>query len=261
MIFVKLVLAVFNRLLGRINETQFLSILLAVLSAVLASTALIISLPKLVKGLGLHGRIWSRLSGEKADGGLGEYYGVLGLRPGANQDEIKAAYRELVKRYHPDRLPYSMEPGVRREMEERMKMINIAYKALTFQPATPNLNLSMFRSDLDEVVRYISESEWCLRRPDGAVHSLGNLHSAAERLVQTLHKASSSDQAAKHYYDMLSDLLMDDVIKLEEFELLSNIRRRWSDLRRGHSLKNREVAVLARRLKLTYDEILRRFTG
>ena len=29
-------------------------------------------------------------------------YEVLGLKPGATQDEIKAAYRKLIKQYHPD---------------------------------------------------------------------------------------------------------------------------------------------------------------
>ena len=30
-------------------------------------------------------------------------YEVLGINQGASQSEIKAAYRELVKKYHPDR--------------------------------------------------------------------------------------------------------------------------------------------------------------
>ena len=29
-------------------------------------------------------------------------YEVLGVKPGASQDEIKSAYRKLVKQYHPD---------------------------------------------------------------------------------------------------------------------------------------------------------------
>ena len=29
-------------------------------------------------------------------------YEVLGIKPGASQDEIKSAYRKLIKKYHPD---------------------------------------------------------------------------------------------------------------------------------------------------------------
>src|SRR6056297_1608349 len=33
-------------------------------------------------------------------------YAVLGLKPNANRDEIHAAYRELVQKYHPDKVSH-----------------------------------------------------------------------------------------------------------------------------------------------------------
>ena len=54
-------------------------------------------------------------------------YEVLGLKPGATEEEIKAAYRELVKKYHPDR--YQDNP-LSDLAEEKMREINEAYETL-----------------------------------------------------------------------------------------------------------------------------------
>ncbi len=48
-------------------------------------------------------------------------YKVLGLSPGATDEEVKAAYRKLAKKYHPD-----LNPGNQRAAD-RMNEINAAY--------------------------------------------------------------------------------------------------------------------------------------
>ncbi|MFU8818566.1 MAG: DnaJ domain-containing protein [Desulfurivibrio sp.] len=57
------------------------------------------------------------------------YYQVLGLAPGADFARIKAAYRELSKQYHPDKVNHLGEE-FRRVAEEKMKEINEAYQYL-----------------------------------------------------------------------------------------------------------------------------------
>ena len=53
-----------------------------------------------------------------------DYYEVLGLQKGASQDDIRRAYRQLAKKYHPD---VNKEPGA----EEKFKEINEAYDTLS----------------------------------------------------------------------------------------------------------------------------------
>lgn len=59
---------------------------------------------------------------------MNDPYQVLGVKPDASDDEIKRAYRELVRKYHPDN--YQNNP-LADLAEEKMKEINEAYDAVT----------------------------------------------------------------------------------------------------------------------------------
>lgn len=59
-------------------------------------------------------------------------YRVLGVEPTASDDEIKHAYRELARKYHPDN--YQNNP-LADLAEEKMKEINEAYDQITKQRA------------------------------------------------------------------------------------------------------------------------------
>jgi molecular chaperone DnaJ len=50
-------------------------------------------------------------------------YTVLGVRPGSSEQQVAAAYKDLAKRWHPDR-------GAGEEGERKMAEINVAYDVL-----------------------------------------------------------------------------------------------------------------------------------
>ncbi len=56
------------------------------------------------------------------------YYDIFNLQPGSSQQDLKEAYKRLVKQWHPDR--FASDPINLKIAEEKIKTINIAYEAL-----------------------------------------------------------------------------------------------------------------------------------
>jgi hypothetical protein len=62
------------------------------------------------------------------DDELRQLYEVLGIPQGASEAELRRAYRELVKKWHPDR--FAQNPLLHKKAEEKLKQINQAYELL-----------------------------------------------------------------------------------------------------------------------------------
>ncbi len=58
---------------------------------------------------------------------MNEPYSVLGLKKGATEEEVRHAYRQLARRWHPDRFPAGPE---RMWAEDKMAEINEAHRAI-----------------------------------------------------------------------------------------------------------------------------------
>lgn len=96
-------------------------------------------------------------------------YEVLGVPHGASEEEIKKAYRELARKYHPDN--YANNP-LADLAQEKMKEINEAYDTLTKNGGSADSgasygNASSYSGNLGEVRRLIQ---------------LGNLDAAEDKL-------------------------------------------------------------------------------
>ncbi len=60
-------------------------------------------------------------------------YKELGVSETATPEEIRAAYLDLVKKYHPDKYT---DPKIKEQAGERLKQINQAYEMLTKKPSS-----------------------------------------------------------------------------------------------------------------------------
>lgn len=68
------------------------------------------------------------MRGDALNDELERYYELLGVRPGASAQELKEAYRDLAKVWHPDR--FSHDPRLQQKAQEKLKEINEAYERL-----------------------------------------------------------------------------------------------------------------------------------
>jgi preprotein translocase subunit Sec63 len=67
-----------------------------------------------------------RVKKEKGPEKINRCVEILGLKPGASQEEVNQAYRDLVNVWHPDR--FEDNPRLRKKAEEKVKEINAAYE-------------------------------------------------------------------------------------------------------------------------------------
>jgi curved DNA-binding protein CbpA len=67
-----------------------------------------------------------RVKKEKGPEKINRCIEILGLKPGASQEEVNHAYRDLVSVWHPDR--FVGNPRLQKKAEEKIKEINVAYE-------------------------------------------------------------------------------------------------------------------------------------
>lgn len=89
-----------------------------------------------------------------------DHYQLLGVSPGATAREITRAYREAMKRTHPDRVG----PALRAKAEERSKELNAAYRVL----ANPDT-----RRDYDATVKQRTLQDQLMSRYAGGFGAPG----------------------------------------------------------------------------------------
>ena len=74
---------------------------------------------------------------------------VLGLRPTANAEEVRAAYRALVKQYHPDKFP---DVEQRKAAQHKMIELNLAYEEAYHLASSRRVNTYSHALPVDDAV-------------------------------------------------------------------------------------------------------------
>ncbi|SHJ94073.1 J domain-containing protein [Tepidibacter formicigenes] len=83
-------------------------------------------------------------------------YEILGVRKGATKEEVKKAYKELAKKYHPDRY---LDNPLSHLAEEKFKEINEAYETIMKEVENTNYN-NYNQNDFYKVREYISRGDF-----------------------------------------------------------------------------------------------------
>ncbi|MCQ2445890.1 MAG: DnaJ domain-containing protein [Clostridia bacterium] len=124
-------------------------------------------------------------------------YSVLGVSPSASDEEIKKAYRELARKYHPD--AYRDHP-LAELAEEKMKEINEAYDTITKLRAGGSSGSYQSGSYQSGSYQSSSSSSAGLYQTVRTYIQTGNI-SGAEQILNSV-----SDRSAEWYYLMGSIL-------------------------------------------------------
>ena len=138
-----------------------------------------------------------------------DYYTVLGVPQDASKDEIKLAYRELAKKYHPDRFADENEAMF---AAEELKRINIAYSVLVknktnaknaFSNEFSDVRSAILRSDLTTADLILSEkksgtAEWHYLR--GVVYLRQGWFEGAREHLEKAHEMEPEQKEYKNAY-------------------------------------------------------------
>jgi len=93
-------------------------------------------------------------------------YEVLGIKPGASQEEIKSAYRKLVKQYHPDQFT---DNPLQKLAQEKLTEINEAYDKLSkgnTSSSSSNSSSSYGGNSSGNSSHDLAQARVCLQRRD-----------------------------------------------------------------------------------------------
>lgn len=84
------------------------------------------------------------------------FYKVLGVRENATSKEVKAAYRNLMKKWHPDRCQHV-------DATRRTEEVSLAYRVLSSPESRFNHDLRLRKAGLSSKPLFIKRTKKCIQ--------------------------------------------------------------------------------------------------
>jgi len=121
-------------------------------------------------------------------------YDVLGVKQDASEDDIRAAFRKLTVKYHPDRYP----PEKRAEAERRFQEITEAFNVLSHPSSRDRYDKELSLGTDESKKRDPREIAQRLAAKGAQDFKNGNLVEAREHLELAIHHDETNSRA--HYF-------------------------------------------------------------
>ena len=175
-------------------------------------------------------------------------YDVLGVKQDASEDEIRAAFRKLTLKYHPDR--YS--PDKRAEAERRFQEITEAFNVLSHPASRDKYDKELSLGTDEAKKRDPKEIAQRLAAKGAQEFKNGNLVEAREHLELAIHHDETNSRA--HYFLGMTLLRLpgqqrtalrhlDRAVQLEPDNLAMKVETARAFEANGMSLRARRLAA------------------
>lgn len=123
---------------------------------------------------------------------------VLGLQPTADAEEVRAAYRRLVKTCHPDMFP---DPAQRKAAQQKMIALNLAYEEAYHLASSRRVNTYASALPADDAVR-LADKMLRQHSPESALRQLmraetrdGSWYAMQGRILMQMDQYESAHQS------------------------------------------------------------------